>query len=104
MAHSDPSNFIVGPEPSKNTKFRERYTLSKMSQEKNESFNDFYARIQSQSKTCEFGDAFDGQLLDRIIAGIQNDVVREEFLSDADLTLGKAIQVCCKREQPKKNV
>lgn len=75
----------------------ERYTFNKMIQE-DESFDNFLAKIQSQSSKCEFGNAHDSLLLDKIIIGIRNNMVREELLYDADLTLGRAIHVCRERK------
>lgn len=72
----------------------ERYTLNKMFQEQNESFDDFLKKIRSQIDKCEFGNANDSLLLDKIIVGINDDMIREELLSDADLTLNRAIQIC----------
>lgn len=76
----------------------ERNKFNKMFQEKCESFNDFLTKVESQSIKCEFGEEHDSLLLVRIIAGIRNDRVRDELLSDADLTLSKAIQLCRERE------
>lgn len=80
------------------SKLYERYKLNQMVQLEAESFDEFLAKIQLQSRRCEFGDVHDSLLLDKIIAGIRNDVVREELLWSADdLTLGKAIQICRER-------
>lgn len=83
--------------PHSNTSW-ERYRFNKMVQEECESFNDFLTKIQSQSNKCEFGDAHDSLIIDKIIVGVRNDLVREKLLSDADLTLGRAIQVCRENE------
>lgn len=88
------STVIRMEKPSYSNTLYERYTLNKMVQEKDESFDDFLTKIQSQSDKCEFANVHDSLLLDKIIVGIRNNIVREELLSDADLTLGRAIQVC----------
>lgn len=76
-----------------------RNVFIKMSQMKGESFEDFYSRLQSQSKMCEF-EARDRLLIYNIILGITSDQVRKELMSDADLSLGKTIEMCRKSEQP----
>lgn len=64
-------------------------TFANIIQEHGEQFDDFLMRLQSQ---------VDRLLMDNIIAGIRNDLVREELLSDADITLDRTIQVCRESE------
>lgn len=72
----------------------EQETFSKMFQEKGESFDDFYAKILTQSHKCAFGVDHNKHLLDKIIAGIENVRIRDKLMSEIDLTLNKAIQMC----------
>lgn len=72
----------------------ERYTFNKMSQADGEPFDEFLTKIKAQSSKCEFGILHDSLLKDKIIIGMKNDTVREKLLSEADLTLVRAIQVC----------
>lgn len=81
------------------SKSSKRYKFSKMLQMKDEPFDDFYKRIQSQSNKCEF-EARDRLLIYNIIVGITSDLVRKELVDDADLSLGRAIELCRKSEQP----
>lgn len=80
-----------------------RYIFNKMFQMQSESFDDFYSRILLQSRKYESGDySRDRLLMYKIIVGIRNDMVRKNLMSDADLSLGKALEMCRKSEQPRK--
>lgn len=95
MASDQPPQLNFG---SRKRKLIERYAFSKMVQEKGESFTDFVTKIQTQGKKCKFGDTHDELLMDKIIAGIENDTVREELLSVDDLTLESAMRICREME------
>lgn len=50
--------------------------------------------LKNKAKDCEFGELHDSLVCDRIVCGITNVQVRGRLLREADLTLGKAIDIC----------
>ncbi|UYV70685.1 K02A2.6-like, partial [Cordylochernes scorpioides] len=72
----------------------ERFKFNQMKQKEDESFNDFLTRIKLQIANCKYAVMSDELLKDRIVVGIINNEIRERLLSEADLNLGKATQIC----------
>ncbi|UYV63519.1 K02A2.6-like [Cordylochernes scorpioides] len=72
----------------------ERFKFNQMKQKEDESFNDFLTRIKLQIANCKYAVMSDELLKDRIVLGIINNEIRERLLSEADLNLEKATQIC----------
>ena len=73
----------------------ERHIFNCRNQEDGEQFDDFLTEIKILSKNCNFcNTCYNGLLRDRIVNGIQNDAVRQKLLSQKDLNLEKAINIC----------
>ncbi|UYV64834.1 K02A2.6-like [Cordylochernes scorpioides] len=72
----------------------ERFKFNQMKQKENESFNDFLTRIKLQIANCKYAVMSDELLKDRIVVGIINNDIKERLLSEADLNLEKATQIC----------
>ncbi|UYV63094.1 hypothetical protein LAZ67_2003108, partial [Cordylochernes scorpioides] len=72
----------------------ERFKFNQMKQKEDESFNDFLTRIKLQIANCKYAVMSDELLRDRIVVGIINNEIRERLLSEADLNLEKATQIC----------
>ena len=81
--------------PRKNTIY-ERHLFNNRSQQKGESFDQFYSDLCQLSQTCDFDNMGDQMIWDRIVVGIYNSGLREGlFRLRKDLTLTKAVDVCC---------
>ncbi|UYV72607.1 K02A2.6-like, partial [Cordylochernes scorpioides] len=72
----------------------ERFKFNQMKQKEDESFNDFLTMIKLQIANCKYAVMSDELLKDRIVVGIINNEIRERLLSEADLDLEKATQIC----------
>lgn len=72
----------------------ERYTFNKLTQVDGETFDEFFTKVKTQSAKCEFGALNDSLVRDKIIIGIRNDKVREKLLSEDEVTLDRATQIC----------
>ncbi|UYV69971.1 K02A2.6-like, partial [Cordylochernes scorpioides] len=72
----------------------ERFKFNQMKQKEDESFNDFLTRIKLQIAKCKYAVMSVELLKDRIVVGIINNEIRERLLSEADLNLEKATQIC----------
>ncbi|UYV69844.1 K02A2.6-like, partial [Cordylochernes scorpioides] len=75
----------------------ERYQFNNIKQ-CNEPFKEFLTKVKLQAKKCKFDQMEDELIKDRIVVGIQNNDVREKLLSDPDLNITKAIQICVAAE------
>ncbi|UYV79770.1 K02A2.6-like [Cordylochernes scorpioides] len=85
--------FYIYFSPKLNTTI-ERFKFNQMKQKEDESFNDFLTRIKLQIANCKYAVMSDELLKDRIVVGIINNEIRERLLSEADLNLEKATQIC----------
>ena len=50
----------------------------------------YMAALRKHSKRCEFGDYLEQALRDRLVCGLQSEIVQSRLLSEKDLTLQKA--------------
>nr|XP_006825727.1 PREDICTED: uncharacterized protein LOC102807433 [Saccoglossus kowalevskii] len=69
-------------------------------QEKNpgEIFDTFFTELRQKVKDCEYNTLKNSLLCDRVVCGIRNESVREKLLQTEDLTLEKAVNICCLSE------
>ena len=73
----------------------ERHNFNSRKQEDGKCFDDFLAELKLLSRNCNYCEGcYPGLLQDRIVAGIQSDVVRKKLLSKNKLTVGKTINIC----------
>ena len=78
----------------------ERHSSNSRKQEEGEKFDDFLTEIKLLSKNCKFYDAcYPSLVRDRTVSGIFSDEVREKLLSEKDLTLEKAMEICRSKEK-----
>ena len=77
--------------PRKNTIY-EHYVFFSRNQENGESIDHYVTVLKTMSNTCELGDLKESLIRDRVVFGIQDNLVRERLLRDPDLTLQTAIE------------
>ena len=83
----------------------ERHIFNPRKQEDGECFDDFLTELKLLSKNCNYCEGcYPGLLRDKIVAGIQSDVVRKKLLSGNELTVEKAINVCRASEKASKGM
>lgn len=73
---------------------RIRHVFFTRAQGPTETIDDYVTDLKNKASGCEFGQLRDSLIRDRIVCGIRDDEVRLRLLKDADLTLGKAIDIC----------
>lgn len=74
----------------------ERHKFFSRNQESGEIFDDYVTELKLLSKNCNFCETpqcFPSLLRDRIISGIDSDVVREKLLAEKDVTLAKTMEI-----------
>ncbi|UYV80706.1 K02A2.6-like, partial [Cordylochernes scorpioides] len=88
----------------KNNYTMERYNFNKLQQSMVETITEFITRLRLQASKCKFESLEDELIKDRVVVGIHDDHTREKLLSDPDLDLDKAIQICMAAERTNKEI
>ena len=71
-----------------------RHRFNTRNQKPTESFQSYFVDFNNKADSCEFGDKEGEFIRDRIVFGIHSDTVRKLLLSEPDLTLEKAKELC----------
>ena len=58
----------------------------------------FIAELRSLAEFCNFGDTLEPMLRDRIVCGINDDVLQKRFLAKSGLDYGKAVEIALNLE------
>ncbi|KAG5868491.1 hypothetical protein JTB14_005883 [Gonioctena quinquepunctata] len=85
-------------------KNHQKHNFLKVVQQEDGPFDEFLGTIETQAKTCEFGNLTDSLLKDEMVFGVQSDVVRDKLLTDENLNLNKSISICRASEQATKQL
>jgi hypothetical protein len=72
----------------------EPHVFNTRSQGSVETIDAFVTELRLQANKCEFGALRDELIRDRLVVGIRSDSVRSRLLTEAELTLHKAIDIC----------
>ena len=91
-AHYDPKPLVIA----------ERFLFYRRDQTAEESVSEFLVELRRLASHCEFGQFLDEALRDRLVCGLRNDTTQKRLLSEADLTLAKAIQIASSMESAEK--
>jgi hypothetical protein len=71
----------------------ERFRFHKRKQLEGESINDYVAVLRKLAKHCDFGDRLADDLRDRLVCGMRHENIQKKLLSEAGLTLKRAIAI-----------
>ena len=80
----------------------ERFLFYRRDQTAEESVSEFLVELKRLASHCEFGQFLDEALRDRLFCGLRNDTTQKRLLSEADLTLVKAVQIASSMESAEK--
>lgn len=80
----------------------ERFRFHKRNQEEGESVTVFVAALRKLAEHCEFKDALNDTLRDRLVCGLRNEAAQKKLLTEIDLTLEKAINISVTMEMASK--
>ena len=80
-------------EPRKNVTYL-RHIFFTRAQGQNETIDAYVTDLKIKAKDCEFGTLTDELIKDRIVCGVNNDIVRARLLRDEKLDLEKALDIC----------
>lgn len=70
----------------------ERFHFHRRNQASGESISDYVAELRRLATNCEFGDYLEQALRDRFVCGIRHENTQKRLLTEANLTLTKAIE------------
>lgn len=79
--------------PKTNVTF-ERYKLNTRTQHEGESIDQYVTELKHLAATCDYRELRDELIRDRIVLGLRDNAVRGRLLREADLTLGRAVEMC----------
>ena len=91
-AHYDPKPLVIA----------ERFRFYRRDQTAEESISEFLVELRRLAAHCEFGQFLDEALRDRLVCGLRNDAIQKRLLSEADVTLAKAVQIASSMESAEK--
>ena len=75
--------------------FFERFKFNKRNQQPGETIDQYISVLRNMAKTCGMCDCMREKLImDRLLLGITDEVMRERCISSADLDLNRAIDTC----------
>ena len=81
----------------------ERFHFHRRNQASGESVAEYVAELRRLATHCQFGNYFDEALRDRLVCGIRNSGIQKRLLSEAELSLKKAIELSQAFEAAEKN-
>ncbi|XP_050064587.1 uncharacterized protein LOC126553473 [Aphis gossypii] len=79
----------------------EAYKFNIREQKVGETFGEYLSALRKLSENCNFGTMKDRLIRDRLVAGIVDKKLQEKFLSEADLTLERVIDLTKKYQAAK---
>nr|KAH0807779.1 hypothetical protein GEV33_015012 [Tenebrio molitor] len=83
--------------PQVNKRYK-RVVFNLAKQEENEKYVDYFNRLRTLLKNCQYGTLEDDLLLDKIICSIKDTSLRERLWMDRNITLDQAIDKCKAKE------
>ena len=81
----------------------ERFHFHRRSQAVGESINEYVAELRRLTTHCQFGGFLDEALRDRLVCGLRNQAIQKKLLTEADLTLTRAVELSVGMEAAEKN-
>lgn len=89
------------PKPSTLT---QRYKFKECKQKSGETVSEYLTTLKQISLYCEFGQNLDTHLRDQLVWGLSSERMTKRLLSEPDLTLEKAMDICTSMEAAERDV
>ena len=80
----------------------ERFKFHQRKQGEGESVNQYLVELRKLSENCEFVEFLEQALRDRFVCGLSSPSIQKRLLSEADLTLKKAVEISVSMEMAAK--
>ena len=91
--HYEPSKVVIA----------ERFHFHRREQQAEESIAEFLAALRRLATHCQFGDHLEDSLRDRLVCGLRSESIQKKLLSEADLTLQRALEIAQGMESAERN-
>lgn len=82
----------------------ERYLYNSMKQAENETYQEYFLRLKTQSKLCDYKTMNDELMVDKIICSIKDVKLREKLWLKKNVNLQDAVNLCKSNEETKKQL
>ena len=76
----------------------DRYKYNLCTQATGETIDNYLHRLHKLSGTCEYVELYDEMLRDQVVTGVTDNHIWARLLRDHNLTLQKALEICCSSE------
>ena len=93
-AHFEPKPLVIA----------ERFYFYNWNQKPTESVEEYVAELRRFATHCEFVDVLNDALRDRLVCGLRNHGIQQRLLTEAGLTLAKAVEVAQGQEAAAQNL
>ncbi|XP_043238896.1 uncharacterized protein K02A2.6-like isoform X2 [Amphibalanus amphitrite] len=80
-----------------------RFRFFSCSRSINEPVQDYIARLKQLSRDCQFGSFLEEMIRDRLVCGINSDLIQSRLLSEPELSLQKATEMAVALETASRN-
>ena len=91
--HFDPKPLVIA----------ERFYFHRRCQQAGESIAEYIAELRRLATNCEFGEYLEQALRDRLVCGLKHEPTQKRLLTEASLTLAKAIEIAQSTESAERN-
>ena len=91
--HYDPKPLVIA----------ERFYFHRRCQQAGESIAEYIAELRRLATNCEFGENLEQALRDRLVCGLKHEPTQKRLLTEASLTLAKAIEIAQSTESAERN-
>ena len=82
----------------------ERFKFHNRERREGESITVYVAELRKLSEYCNFGEALEDMIRDRLVCGVKNESIQRRLLSERDLTHKKAVEIAVALEASAKQV
>ena len=82
----------------------ERFNFYKRDRKPGESIAQYVACLRKLCEYCQFGESLNDMIRDRLVCGVNEDIIQQRLLSEATLTLDTALKLATSHEQASKNL
>ena len=82
----------------------QRYSFNSRSRKEGETLSMYVAELRKISAECEYGEALNEMIRDRLVCGVNDGRIQRRLLADPDLTFEKAMALAQAMEAADKNV
>ena len=81
-----------------------RFRFNTCERKETQTTGDYVAELRKLSEFCNYSNKLDEHIRDRLVCGIKDNRIQRRLLSEGDLNLQKALEICWAMEQAERNM